>query len=170
MVHFGWKGIACVRQLVTPTNPETATQGDRRIMLGGLGRSTRVIESLAVFATDARMVAGPSQTFVSEYVKYLMANVLVDSTAYTALLAEKAAHTASADFDAEAADLGLVAFDLPYAAVAPFNPGSQLYLLAKYATSRVNDAEGAWDRSPYTIALADWVLANIQSMVAEFTV
>ena len=169
MVHFTWKGIAVVREWLKPANPKSADQGDIRIILGGLGRATRVIEKDSPYKVDAIKVAGPQQTFVSALVGYVTKNWMSDGTEFDAEYAIYAAHTAKSDFDDEAADLGLVDFDLTYKGMTnKFVAGMQLYELARYAIARKNAAEGAFNRSPYTIALADWVLANIQAMVAEF--
>ena len=71
MVHFGWKGVNVVRQWVKPTNPKTADQGDVRMILGGVGRACRVINSTSNYKTDAVLVAGAQQTFVSSMVSFV---------------------------------------------------------------------------------------------------
>jgi len=50
IVYFGWKGIACVRQFVIPANPQSAAQGDQRIILGGTGRAVGKVDVGSEFA------------------------------------------------------------------------------------------------------------------------
>jgi len=168
MVHFAWKGINVVRQYVIPANPKSADQGDVRLILGGLGRACRIIEETSLYKEDAKDVAGENQTFVSALVGWIFSNVMKDKTEYATEYALYSGHTAKTDWDDEAADKGLVDFDIVYKGAATnFPAGFQLYELARYAIGKRNAVEGAFDRSPYTIALADWVLANIQAMVTD---
>jgi hypothetical protein len=168
MVHFPWKGLAVVREWLKPANPKTADQGDIRLILGGLGRGTRIIETTSLYKDDAIDVAGPQQTFVSALVKYVIDNWMKDGTEFEAEYTAYAAHAAKTDFDDEAAAKGLVDFDVSYKGTTHiFYAGMMLYELARYAIARQNAVEGAFNRSPYTIALADWVLANIQAMITD---
>jgi len=170
MVHFGWKGLNVVREWLKPSNPKSADQGNVRMILGGLGRATRVIETGSAYKTDAIAVAGPQQTFVSALVGWLVTNVFKSGatldfdTEYT----EYDGHDAKAAFVSSAATLGLVDFDIAYkGATNTFVAGMQLYELAKYGISRRNAVEGAFDRSPFDTALADWAADEIAELVAD---
>lgn len=168
MVHFSWKGINCVRSWVMPKNAKTEDQGDIRLILGGLGRSTRVIGIDSPYHVDAVKIAGPKQTFVSAFVKYIMDNVMKDKTAFEAELLEYTSHTAKSDFDDVADDLGLADFDVSYkGATGVFAGGLMVYELAKYAISRRGASAGAFDRDPYTTALASWTDTELGLMVTD---
>jgi len=164
-VFFGWKGISVVRQWVTPANPQSAVQGDQRIMLGGTGRSVGEIQPSKAFAQqliDLNLIPG-GQTKQSFLVKYILDHYLTDATAYAAMLAELTGHTSYAAFGASADTLGIVEFDLDYATIAAYNKALGLYLIAKSAIAL------GFVGAPYTTALAAWVTADVTGMVADFT-
>lgn len=165
MVYFTWKGVNVVREWLKPANPQSATQGDQRIMLGGTGRAVGEVRPNSSFAQqliDLGLIPG-GQTKQSFLVKYILSHYLVDLTAYTAMLLELTSHANYAVFQTAADTLGLVEFDLDYAAAAPYNKALGLYLIAKAAIAL------GFDGTPYTTALASWVTADINGMVSDFT-
>ena len=170
-VHFPWKGIACVRRWLKPTNPQSAGQGDQRVMLGGTGRSCGEIRpntgntNVSVFAQqliDLNLIPN-GQTKQSYIVKYIMDNYLTSATAYGVQLSAFTSHTRYSAFLSAADVLGLLEFDLAYATIAPYNRGLGLYLIAKSATAL------GFTGTPYTLALASWVTASVDSMISDFT-
>lgn len=168
MVHFPWKGISVVRQWVKPTNVKSEGQGDIRLILGGLGRATRTIEDTSLYKDDAIKIAGPQQTFVSALVKYVIDNWMSTGAEFEAECTAYTSHTAKADFDSEAADLGLVDFDVDYkGTTSTFTAGMMLYELARYGIARINAAENAFNRAPYTTALDSWTATEIGLLVAD---
>lgn len=169
IVYFPWKGIHVVREWLKPANPKTADQGDQRVIAGALGRATSVVHTTSDFAAEIREYMATGLTWPAAISKYMIDNVVNNGTAWDALVTEYEAHTASAAFDTEAAALNLQAFDLAYKGMADSaDPGAILYCLAKFATAWELLGTKGFQRAPYTTALASWVEADIQTMVAEF--
>jgi len=165
MVYFTWKGINVVREWLKPANPQSATQGDQRIMIGGTGRAVGKIQPSTAFAQqliDLGLIPG-GQTKQSFMVKYIIDHYLSNATLYTAELAELTGHTEYDVWQTSADDLSLVEFDLDYATIAPYNKALGLYLIAKTAIAL------GFTGTPYTTALASWVTADIEGMVADMT-
>ena len=170
-VYSIWKGIQYARMLVTPTNPQSGAQGDRRVMLGGLGRSAKYIQSDKTFEGYAKTVTPAGQSWISWYVDYIMTEYFPDVAGYDAYYLEASTHLAAGDFDTQAGTLGLTSFDLAYKAMTnAFPKGIQLYALAKFATDQYLLDNTKFNTAPYTKALADWVDADITLMVADFSV
>lgn len=165
MVYFGWKGINVVRGFVIPSNPMSSGQGDQRIVLGGTGRAVgkvRPTKSFAQQLIDLNLIPG-GQTKQSFLVKYIIDHYIYDSTAYAAELAAFSAHTSKAAFNAAADALGIVEFDLGYAAVEAYNKGLGLYLIAKSANAL------GFTGTPYTTNITAWVTADVNGMANDFT-
>lgn len=165
LVFFAWKGVNVVRGWVKPSNPERPAQGDQRIKLGGTGRSVAEIKPAKQFAqqlVDLNLIPG-GQTKQSFLVKYILDHYIYDSTTYTAMLAALTGHGVYAAWGASADTLGIVEFDLAYAAIAPYNKALGLYLIARASIAL------AFVGTPYTTALASWVTADITGMVSDFT-
>ncbi len=165
MVFFAWKGVNVVRGWVKPSNPMSSGQGDQRLVLGGTGRSVGKIRPTFSFAQqliDLGLIPG-GQTKQSFLVKYIIDHYIYDSSTYAAMLAALTGHTAYTAWQAAADSLGIVAFDLDYAGYAPYNKALGLYLIAKSAQAL------GFVGTPYTTALASWVTADINGMVADFT-
>ncbi len=170
IVYSVWKGIPYGRMLVTPTNPQSGAQGDRRLILGGLGRSSKYVQLASSFYDYAKAVTPAGQSWISRYIQYVADTHMADSTAYEAEITEVDAHTAAADFDSEAAALGLTNLDIAYKATAnEFKRKLQLYEVAKYATDQYLFDNTKFNAAPYTTALASWTLTEIQAMVADFS-
>ena len=156
--------------LVTPVNPQTGDQGDRRVMMGGLGRSPKYVQRTGVYAVDAIEVAPAGQSWISYYIKYIMSTYFTNVAGFDVIYTEWNTHIAIDDWTAEALALGLVSFDLDYKDMTnQFVKGMQLYCLAKYATDQYALDNTKFATSPYTVALASWTLTEIQAMVADFT-
>ena len=169
LVYFAWKGIHVVREWLKPANPKTNDQGDQRLITGALGRSSSVVHTTSDFAAEIREFMTTGLTWPSAITKYMIDNVVNDGTAWDALVTEYEAHVAKTDFDDEAGDLNIQQLDIAYKGCSDLAaPGAILYLLAKFATSWELLGTKGFQRAPYTTALASWVLADIQSMVAEF--
>lgn len=168
MVAFSWKGIAVVRKWLKPSNPQSADQGDVRLVLGGLGKSTRCIELTSPYRDDAILVAPSNQTWVSAFVQYIVKNYMSDATAFEAEYTEYAAHAQKAAFDSNAATLLLADFNISYKGTShAFVAGLQLYMIAKYAIAKRGAIEGAFERTPYTTALASWDADDVAALAAD---
>ena len=169
IVYFPWKGRHVVREWLKPANPKSADQGDIRLILGALGRACSPIHKTSVVADDVRLYMATGNTWIAEIVQYMVDSVVNDGTAWDALVTEAEAHSAWAAFGTEAAALNLHELDVDYKGCADLAaPGTILYLIAKCLTNWELLGTKGFQRSPYTIALASWSEANIQSMVAEF--
>jgi hypothetical protein len=169
VVYFPWKGLHVVRQWLAPANPQSADQGDQRLICGALGRATSVVGTANAFAAEVRTYMDAGLTWPSAIAKWMIDNIVNDGTAWDALVTEYEAHTAKTDWDAEAAALNIQQFDVAYKGCADLAaPGAILYCLAKFSTGWELLGTKGFQRTPYTTALASWALANIQAMVAEF--
>jgi hypothetical protein len=165
IVFFGWKGINVVRQWLKPANPQSAGQGDARIIMGGTGRCVGTIQPSSAFhqqLIDLNLIPG-GQTKQSYLVKYVIEHYLDTLTNYTAQLALCTGHTAYSEFGSLADSLSIVEFDLAYADAAPYDKALGLYLLAKAAIAL------SFTGSPYDTALADWTATEVGEMGADFT-
>ncbi len=165
MVFFPWKGLAVVRSWVIPANPQTGTQGNTRIILGGTGRGVGQVDAGMQFAQqliDLNLIPS-GQTKQSFLVKYIIDHDLYDATAYAAALAALTGHAVYTTWGALATTLGIVEFDLPYATIAPYDKALGLYLLAKSAIAL------GFTGAPYTTALASWTATQITAFGADLT-
>lgn len=170
MVYSVWKGIQYVRMLVTPTNPQSGAQGDRRVMLGGLGRSAKYVQPDKTFEGYSKAVTPAGQSWISYYVDYIMTEYMASVAEFDDLYDEQAAHISNLDFNNEATTLGLIDFDLAYKSMSHLNHrGLQLYCVAKYGCDQYLLDNTKFNAAPYTKALATWVLADVQLMVADFS-
>lgn len=164
MVFFTWKGRAVVRQWLIPKNAESPDQGDQRLILGGTGRAAGAVKPTSAYAGQLGTlgVIPTDQTRQSYLVKRIIEAYFSTPTLYEAQYTAYAAHLAVDSFQAEAIGIGLIEMNVTYKGTAHAMPaGMQLYILAKTAID-LN-----FVGSPYTIALASWVLVNIQAMVAD---
>jgi len=165
IVFFSWKGVNVVRQWLIPANPQSAGQGDQRIMIGGTGRAVGKIDAGASFAQqliDLELIPS-GQTKQSFMVKYILDHYITGATSYLAELSACTNHTSYADFTAAADVMTILEFDLDYADNAPYDKALGLYLIAK-ASIDLN-----FDGTPYTTDIAAWVTADIDGMINDFT-
>lgn len=169
LVFSKWKGQKYVRQLVTPSNPQSADQGDARIIAGGTGRAAGKVMPLMAYDNEliALGVIPSGQSKQSYLVKYIIDHYFtttgaIDSTKYAAELAALGSHGAKTSFESGADDLGITEFDLSYAAIAAYNKALGLYMLAKTALAL------GFTGAPYTTALASWTKTQVDAFVADF--
>lgn len=169
LVFIGWKGIKTARQWLKPANPQSADQGDVRLVLGGLGRSVGKVGVDSAIHTQLKDLAlipdqQSKQSYLVQYIRdnYLAGTGATFTAAYVAMLAELTGHTRYSVFLSGADDLNITAFDITYASIDPFNKALGIYLLAKAAIA-LN-----FTGSPYSIALASWTTANIAEFTADF--
>jgi len=165
MVFFSWKGVNVVRQWLVPANPQSASQGDARIILGGTGKAVGTVQPSSAFhqqLIDLNLIPG-GQTKQSYLVKYIIDHYLDTTTNYTAQLAACTGHTAYSDFGSLADDLAITEFDLTYAAVGAYDKALGLFLIAKAAIAL------SFTGTPYDTAIADWTATEVAEMGADFT-
>jgi len=169
MVFFGWKGISVVRQWLKPANPQSADQGDIRLVLGGLGRSVGKVEvDSSIHAQLIALKLIPNQQTKQSYlVQYIKDNYLAGTGAtftgnYVAMLAELTGHGAYSAFLSAADDLLITEFDVAYASIAPFNKALGVYLIAKACIDL------GFTGTPYSVALASWTPAQVALFTADF--
>lgn len=166
IVFAGWKGIQYVRKYVVPANPQSAEQGDYRLIMGGTGRVAGKVtvagDINAQFGVLGVVPAGQSkQSYLVKYILNHLLNIKVTPTAFSAIQTAFDGHTAKAGFTSEALALGLTDFDVDYATEAVFLKGEQLYVLATALIAI--GLTGA----PYSTALASWTITEVQAMVAD---
>jgi len=160
-----WKGVAYVRQYVTPANPQSSDQGDQRIMVGGTGRGVGKIQvSSTIDNKLAALGVIPSgQSKQSFLVGYILDHYLSTPTAYASELASCTGHTAYTTFQAGADNLGITEFDLAYASIDPYDKALAIYLLAKTCIAL------GFTGTPYTNDLTAWTATDVNAFVADFT-
>jgi len=127
------KGQAVVRQFIIPANPQTSSQGDQRILVGGTGRAAGKVGVNSAYNAklmDKGVVTG-AQTKQSYLVKYILSHFLDTMTKYTAELAAMTAYSGITSWRKGADNLGITEFDLAYASVAPYSKALGLTLLYK---------------------------------------
>lgn len=170
IVYSFWKGTNVVREWLKPANPKSGNQGDRRVMLGGLGRAPKYVQKDKTFEGFAKAIAPSGQSWISYFVKYIMKTYFPDVNGFDVRYAVYVEHTANSNFIDEAVALGLTNFNLPYQSMASeFSQGFMLYCLALYATDQYLLDNTKFNDTPYSKALKDWELADIQEMVADFS-
>lgn len=165
IVFSTWKGVAYVRQWLKPANPQSAGQGDTRIMVGGLGRSVGKIQVDSTIDTKLKNlgVIPSGQSKQSYLVKYIMDHYLTSLTNYTSQLASCTGHTAYTTFGSAATALGITEFDLDYATAAAFDKALGLFLIAKSVQAL------GFTGAPYTDALSAWTATDVNAFKADFT-
>ena len=166
MTHLGRN---VVRGLVTPANPQTTGQGDSRLLLGALGRAARALVDPSDYVTDAKAVTPSGQTYVSQMIKKVIDEFGSGNTGVSAIQAAVDGHSADADFESQAASLGLTDLTVAYATSGDttLSAGAQLYALAAYAFNVKGSDPSLFNRSPYTTALASWTSTEIAAFAAD---
>lgn len=166
LVYFTWKGRNVIRQWLTPANPQASDQGDRRIIMGGTGRAVGKIVADKSFhqqLIDLELVPG-GQTKQSYLVKYIIDNYISNATNYSTELACMKAHAGSLDIGTAADALGILEFDLDYAAVAAYDKRLGLYLIGKSSVAL------SFVGTHYTKTFASWTSVQWNSVAEDFTV
>jgi len=170
LVYFSWKGISSVRQYIIPANPQSAGQGDIRLVIGGTGKAAgkNVVDSAYHGQMKTLDVIPAQQTKQSYLVQYIKDNFLGGSGAtmtanYVAELAAVTGHTAYTSFAAGADALTLTDTDIPYASIDPFEKELGLYLLARAAIAL------GFTGSPYTKTLSAWTATQIDKLTGHLT-
>jgi len=170
MVFLTWKGRNVVRQWLIPANPMSEDQGDVRAILASAGKLGKYIGTTSPLH-DALLDFTPSgQTWISFFLKEIMKNTMVDGTTVAALLVAYAAHGAKADFDSEAATLGITQTFITYAGlVDAITPGAHLYILAVCGINLRASYGGAFDVSPFDTAIGSWTATEIGELITAIT-
>lgn len=170
IVFSFWKGTNVVREYLKPANPKSESQGDRRLMLGGLGRAPKYVQKGKIFEAYAKAVAPTGQSWMSYFVKYIMVTYFADNEAYLAFRAAFLDHTAKALFEADAATLGLTDFVVTYSGIGyPFSAGMQLYALAVFGCDQYALDNTKFTADPYATVIGSWEQAHITAMTTDFS-
>lgn len=161
IVFAAWKGIAYVRQFVIPANPQSAGQGDNRILIGGTGRACGKVGVTSPFNVklSAKSVIPAGQSKQSYLVKYIMTHYLDTMTKYASELAAVTAYGGITSWNAGADTLGITAFDLGYAAVGQYAKALGLTLI--YKTQQALGFTG----SAYTPTLATMTNTKVHAFI-----
>lgn len=168
IVFFPWKGYHVVREWVKPSNPKTGLQGDQRLFLGGTGRACKPVQEDSYYIGESRDVAPGGQTWVSYIVDYIITNLFPNQAAFEAVVTAYEAHAEKAKFDSEAATLGLVEFDVSYKSTTDvYAAGLQLYIIARFGIEQQTIDNTKFNKVPYTVAIATWSSANIDSLIVD---
>lgn len=171
IVYSAWKGINVVREYLKPANPQSGDQGDRRVMLGGLGRAPKYVQKDKTFEGFCKAVTPSGQSWISYFVKYIMVTYFTSVEGFDALTTELVDTNISGDYHTKAAALGLIDFDLDYKSMDnKFPPALQLYCLAKYGTDQYLLDNTKFNALPYSKPFATWDAGDVQLMVDDFSV
>lgn len=170
LVFFSHLGRNVVRGLVTPANPKSESQGNSRLLLGGLGRMTRAVVNPSDFYNAVVTLVPSGQTWVSDAISRVISAFGTGTTGVAALNAAFDGHSA-ANWQSEAEGIGLTDLTISYALSTEqtITAGAQLYALAVYAMQLqgANPTTSPFDATPYTTALASWSTADVVSFVAS---
>lgn len=163
-IVFGvWKGVAYVRKYVVPANPQSANQGDQRIIIGGTGRSVGKVGVTSPFneKLSLKAVIPAGQSKQSYLVKYIMDHFLDTMTKYTSELAAVTAYSGITSWNKGADNLGVVAFDLDYATISQYSKALGLTLL--YKTQQALGFTG----SAFTPTLATMTNTKVHTFITK---
>lgn len=170
IVYFGWKGVNVVRQWLKPTNKMSGDQGNRRVMLGGLGRAPKYIQKETVYYNYALALAVAPQTWISAFVGYIMTHYFTSPAGVDAMHDELVATGLLGDWNSKAVAIGLTNFDLTYKTMdQSMSPPMQLYCLAKYAFDMYQLDNLKFAEAPYTATPTGWDASAIDDMIADFS-
>lgn len=161
IVFAAWKGVAYVRQFVIPANPQSTSQGDQRIVVGGTGRACGKVGVTSPFNVKLGLkgVIPAGQSKQSYLVKYILTHYLDTMTKYSAELAAVTAYSGITSFNAGANTLGITAFDLDYAMVGQYSKALGITLL--YKTQQALGFTG----SAYTPTLATMTATKVHAFI-----
>jgi hypothetical protein len=167
LVFFSHLGRNVVRGLVTPANPQSETQGDSRLLLGALGRSSKGVSNPSDYYTQITAVVPAGQTWVSAMISSSI-DFFGSGVTGTAALVAAGDGQAATNWEAQAALVGLTDVTISYAAAATqtISAGNQLYALARRAIEIRASNPTVFNSAPYTTALASWDSADVVSHVA----
>lgn len=164
LVFAGWKGIGYCREWLKPSNPQTGSQGDVRIIQGGLAKACAPIERDSDFYDRVIGFVPAGQSWISYLIQYMRNILYFDTAHYNALLTEVANHSALSDWQDAADDANLHCFDIDYASTAnAFTKEAQLYALAELGFSL------GFTTAPFATALSSWSATQIDALVAELS-
>lgn len=170
LVFFSHLGRNVVRGLVTPANPQSAEQGDSRLLLGALGRAVKVIVNPSYYYNNVTPVTPAGQTFVSYFIRAMIQKYGSGQTGVDALKAAFDGHAKDTVFQSQAVALGLTAVTIPYAtSETTLSAGAMLYALAAHAMDIKASNPTLFNTAPYTTALASWTSANIVTFAGDLT-
>lgn len=161
IVFSVWKGVAYVRQFVIPSNPQSADQGDQRIVVGGTGKAAGKVAVTSPFNVKlaALNVIPAGQSKQSFLVGYILTHYLDTMTKYGDELTAMTAYSGITSWRVGADTLGITAFDLAYATVAPYSKALGLTLL--YKTQQALGFTG----SAYTPTLVTMTNAKVHAFI-----
>lgn len=167
LVFFSHLGRNVVRGLVTPANPKSETQGDSRLLLGALGRSSRGVVNPSDYYNDVIQAVPAGQTWVSYLVRNIIQTYGSGATGVAALNAAFDGHSAT-NWETQAATRGLTDLTISYAASGEqtITAGAQLYALAVHAFAIKAANPSLFTASVFSTALASWDSADVVSFVA----
>jgi len=166
LVFFSHLGRNVVRGLVTPANPQSESQGNSRLLLGGLGRSARGVVNPSDFYTAIIQNVPSGQTWVSNMITFMIGFYGTGTTGVAALNAAFEGHSAS-NWQAQALTRGLTDLTISYALSTEqtITAGAQLYILAQMAIAKHATYPTLFNVSPYTTALESWASSDVVSHV-----
>lgn len=170
LVFFSHLGRNVVRSLVTPRNPRTASQGDSRLLLGAIGRSSSGVLIGGMYQTDINSVVPAGQTWVSDLMRSTINRYGSGNTGVAAITAAVAASTPT-NWETAAQGIGLSDLMIPYAtsSAQTLTAGAMLYVLAQAAFDVRATHPTLFDRTPYTTAFASWDDAEVTAFVTDLT-
>jgi hypothetical protein len=163
MSHLGRN---VVRGYKVPANPQTATQGNQRLIFGAAGRGVSALVNPSDVYNDLKPIVPSGSTLPNELVKNIVEAYGDAATLMTAFNA----HAKDTVFQSEATALGLYSVDVSYATgTTEVSGGACLYALASILSGFHTADPTLLNFAPFTTALVSWDTADIQDFVDVIT-
>lgn len=156
-----WKGRPYVRELVTPSNPQTANQAAVRSILGAIAKSAKAVLTSfkdgagygSAFFQQARDAAPSGISWGNFLSKEAYASDGAMLTAWAALTGTEQGY-----FTAAAATLGIVDYVPSYPDGVTYEAGTLLFLLANFAVNSIEYSGFADFTTPTEAEVDDFAL------------
>jgi hypothetical protein len=168
MVFAKVRGVNYVRALVIPRNSMTESQGNYRMILGGLGKAIKPVAGDSNVVVALNTITAGKNTWGSNFIKSVARSSMYDATSFEAVVTAFNAHSAKTDFTAAAVALGMTDMDVAYKGTAnKFTAGIQLYVLAKYLVGIQGENPDLLASVPFDTAIGSWTTTQINALVDE---
>lgn len=168
MVFFSHLGRNVVRQLVIPKNTKTEEQGSQRLLIGSMGAATSVVQKTGAYYTSAKTSIPAGQTWVSDFVKKMVAKYESGSAGVSNIVTDFDALSSKTNFEGAAADLGLTDIIVPYAKTGStlIPAGALLMMLGQYGYDRHAKDSSIFTEAVFSKTLATWTGTDVSSFKA----
>lgn len=163
MSHLGRN---VVRGYKVPANPQTADQGNQRLIFGAAGRGVSALVNPSDVYDNLKPIVPSGSTLPTELVKNIVEAFGDAATLESAFNG----HPKDTVFQARATALGLYAVEVPYATgTTQVSGGAMLYALATILVGFHIANPTLLNFAPFTTALVSWDTADISDFIDAIT-